>query len=562
MAQYRKHPRPGRRRPIVVKALLNVLALVAIVAMAGGVYWVLKPQRTVSDYDLLSCLPPAAEIVVFQRSLETDWLRLRNSAWFRNMMARPELKPFAHQHGFDKPEMSDAERWILDLIGMRVLAGYVPDPQKPGRYSIFAFAPVGNRAQRLEMWAEIIQHGGRAGFALTGSRHAGAEVVRVTVKDWPENLVVKYTKVHGIIIAVLSESEDTLERYLDRDIPRTPRWNEPPKPLQGMAADFLKEFGEQMDDESYRSQRGLCRQHKGLFAWSIDTTTLGTIMVNTHAPLVSPPPLKASSPITSSGLVKQLPARPMLTISGRLGEWWAAVTAHTAFFDPAAGQSVQQSMLRFHETAPWVGDHFALASLQWQAIASNLPVPAPQWAVAVECYNEKQARLGIQDALQDLNSRFDSQLALSPTDANGVLVDRLTAGNSPLSKQIERWPVMSFSEGVLLAASDTEYLVPMLTPKPWSDQTADENRLRWQVSATTQAVRGALAAYQIYRLFSKNQPSPAVALWLPRVELAASALAGLRTVNATCKIENGAAYFSMQAVYDELSSQSALSSHN
>ena len=127
-----------------------MLALVAIVAMAGGVYWVLKPQRTVSDYDLLSCLPPAAEIVVFQRSLETDWLRLRHSAWFRTMMSRPELKPFAHQHGFDKPELSDAERWILDLIGMRVLAGYVPDPQKPGRYSIFAFAPVGNRAQRLE----------------------------------------------------------------------------------------------------------------------------------------------------------------------------------------------------------------------------------------------------------------------------------------------------------------------------------------------------------------------------------------------------------------------------
>ena len=121
---------------------------------------------------------------------------------------------------------------------------------------------------------------------------------------------------------------------------------------------------------------------------------------------------------------------------------------------------------------------------------------------------------------------------------------------------------MTFSEGVLLAASDTEYLMPMLTPKPWSNQNADENRLRWQVSATTQAVRGALASYSIYRLFSKSQPPPAVALWLPRVELAVSALAGLHTVNANCKIENGAAYISVQAIYDELSSQSALSSNN
>ena len=542
--------------------LLNALAVIAIMAMASMVYWVLKPAPVVSDYELLSCLPPAAEIVAFQRSLETDWLRLRTSKWFQNMMARPELKEFAQHYRLDKNEQSDAERWVLDVIGARVLAGFVPDPQKPGRYSIFAFAPVGNRAQRLELWAEILQHGGRAGFTLTASRHAGAEVVRVTVKDWPENLVVKYTKLRGIIVAVFSESEDTLERYLDRDAPKALRWNEQPKPLQGMAADFLKEFADQMDDESYRSQRGLCRLRKGLFAWSIDTTNLGTITVNTHAPLVSPPLLTAAGSITSSSLVKQLPANQLLTVCGRLSEWWAAAAAHVGFFDPATGQAMHQSLVKFRETSPWMGDYFALASLRWQAIVSNLPVPVPQWAAAVECYNEKQARLGIEDALQNFNSRFESQLALAPTDANGIIVDRLSAGNSPLSQQIMRWPAMRYKEGALMAASDTDLLLPMLTPKPWNDQNSEDNRLRWQVMATTQMIRGALDAYSFYRMFSKKQPPPAVAEWLPRVDLTVSLLSGLRTINVTCKIENGAAYFSVQAVYDELAQRRSAASGN
>lgn len=562
MAQYRNNQRPRRRRPLVVKILLNVLGIAAIMAMAGLVYWVLRPARVIGDYELLGCLPPTAEIAVFQRSLETDWLRLRTSKWFQGMMARPELKEFARHHGLDKSEPSDAERWILDVIGGRVLAGYVPNPQKPGRYSVFAFAPAGNRAQRLELWAEILQHGSKSGFMLTSTRHAGAEVIRVTVKDWPEDLVVKYTKLHGIIVAVFSESEDTLERYLDRDAPAPLGWNEQPKPLQGMAADFFKEFAEQMDDESYRSQRGLCRGRNGLFAWSIDTTNLGTITINTHAPLISPPPLKSAGSVTSSALLKQLPASQLLTVSGRLGEWWAAAAAHAGFFAPANGQSMQQALTRFREAAPWMGDYFALSFLQWQAIAPNLPVPAPQWAAAVECYNEKQARTGIQDALQDFNSRFESQLALAPADAGGIIVDRLTAGNMAISKQIVRWPAMRFNEGALFAASDTDLLLPMLAPKPSNEKLGEENRLRWQVKATTQTIRGALDAYSFYRLFAKNQPPPAAAAWLPRVELAVGALSGLCTVNGTCKIENGAAYFSVQAIYDELTQRRASSLDN
>jgi hypothetical protein len=562
MAQYQKHQRTRRRSPVVLRVLLQVLGGLAIFAMAGLVYWVLKPTPPVSDYQLLGCLPPAAEVAVFQRSLETDWLRLRTSKWFQVMMSRPELKEFAHKHGFDKNEPGDAERWVLDVIGGRVLVGYVPDPQKPGKHNIFAFAPVGNRAQRLELWAQVLQHGGRSGFALTSTRHGEAEVVRVTVKDWPENLVLKYTKFRGIIMAVLSETEDTLERYLDREAPKAPGWNEQPKPLQGMAADFLREFAEQMDDESYRSQRGLCRLRNGLFAWSIDTTNLGTILVNTHAPLLSPPPLKAPANVTSSSLVKQLPAGPMLTISGRLSEWWAVVAAHVGFFAPADGQAVEKSLVQFRDTTPWIGDHFAIASLRWQPITSNLPVPVPQWAAAVECYNEKQARSGIQDALQGLNSRFETQWALAPADAAGIIVDRLTAGDGAFARQITRWPAMKFSEGVLLAASDMDSLVPMLTPKPWGDQSGDENRLRWQVTATTQAVRGALDAYAFYRLFSKNRPPPAVELWLPRVQMALDALSALSTVNGTCKIENSTAYFSAQAVYNELAPQRASSSNN
>ena len=63
-------------------------------------------------------------------------------------------------------------------------------------------------------------------------------------------------------------------------------------------------------------------------------------------------------------------------------------------------------------------------------------------------------------------------------------------------------------------------------------------------------------------MFSKNQPPPAVAEWLPRVDLTVSLLSGLRTINVTCKIENGAAYFSVQAVYDELAQRRSAASGN
>lgn len=529
--------------------------------VSAGVYWLLKPAEVVSDYDLLACLPPTAEAAAYQRSLETDWLRLRTSNWFRVFMARPELKKFAQQHGFDKRELSDGERWILDLIGERVLAGYVADPQKPGRHSVFVFAPIGRRTKRLEMWADLIQRGGRAGFTMTSSRHGNAEVVRVTVKGWPENVVVKYAKVRGVIVAVFSESEDTLERHLDRGMPKARGWNEQPMPLEGMAAEFHKEFGDRMSDEAYRSQHGLWRRQNGSFAWTIDTTNLGTIAVSTHAPLSSPPPLNATNSITSSALMKQLPPNPMLTICGRLNDWTAAVVSHAAFLDPAAGHAMQQQTLRLRANSPWMGDHFALASLPWKPIALHIPLPAPQWALALECYNEKQACIGVQDALQSLNGRTGLQFALRSADVSGTIVNRLTSESKSLEKEIERWPVMGFSEGVLLAASDASLLTPMFTQKPWREQNTNDNRLRWQVAATTQAVRNTMSAYSLYRLINNSEPPAAVATWLPRIDMAVDALAGLRTATATTKIENGTAYISVEAVYEDLSPVTGSSSN-
>lgn len=553
MPRHHRHSRTHRRSPARVKLLLGFLGFVGIVLAAAGVYWILKPEEVASDYDLLACLPPSAEAAVFQRSLETDWLRLRNSNWLRALMARPDMKKFAQQHGFDKTALSDGERWILDLIGERVLAGCVADPQKPGQWNVFVFVPAGSRAQRLEMWANLIQRGGRAGFTMTRSIHAGVPVVRVTVKDWPQNLVVKYAKAGGIILAVFSESEDTLERYLDRRVPKMLRWNEQQKPLEGLAAEFQKEFGDRMSDESYRSQHGLWRRPNGLFAWTIDTTNLGTIAVDTHAPLTSPPPLTATNSVTSSALAKQLPHNPLLTLCGRLSDWTAAVVAHTAVFDPAASRTAEKQMLQLRTGSPWMGEHFALAMLPWQTIALHVPLPAPQWALALECYNEKQARAGVFDAVQLLNAHTGLQFTLGPADTQGLIVDRLGSESKLLRHEIERWPAMGFSDGLLMAASDAALLPPMFTPKPWREPNTDDNRLRWQVAASTQAVRNTLSAYSLYRLVNHSEPPPALAPWLDWLDLAVDALAGLRTASATTKIENGAAYLSLEAIYADLS---------
>jgi hypothetical protein len=553
MPQHHRHSRPHRRNPAVVKTILAVISLIGIVLASGGVYWLLKPEESVSDYDLLSCLPAKAEAAVYQRSLETDWLRLRNSNWFRVFMARPELKKFAQQHGFNKSALSDAERWILDLIGERVLAGYVPDTQKPGRHNFFVFAPIGRRAKRLEMWADIIQRGGRAGFTMIASRHGTTEVVRVKVKDWPENLVVKYAKVSGIIVVAFSETEDALEHHLDGGMPKARGWNEQPKPLEGMAAEFHKEFGDRMSDESYRSQHGLWRRPNGLFAWTIDTTNLGTVGISTHAPLASPPPLTATNAITSSSLTKQLPPNPMLTVCGRLNDWFAVAAAHTTVFNTAGGHDIQLHLLRLRESSPWMGDHFAVASLPWRPIALHVPLPAPQLAAALECYNEKQARTGLRDAVQQLNHHTGLQFMLSATDAHGATVERMVSESKLLKDEITQWPAMGFSGGVLYAASNADLLEPMLTQKPWREQHTDDNRLRWQVAATTQAVRNTLSAYSLYRLINSSQPPAALASWLDRLDMIVDALAGLRTVNATAKIENSAAYISLDAVYEDIS---------
>lgn len=557
MSRHHRHSRTHRRSSPAVRRVLAVLGFIGILLVGGGIYWLLKPLEEASDYDLLACLPPTAEVAVYQRSLETDWLRLRTSNWFRTLMARPELKQFAQQQGLDKKELGDAERWILDLIGERVLIGYAPDPQRPGRHSLFVFAPIGTRTKRLEMWADIFQRGGRAGFTMTSSRHAGVEVVRVTVRDLPNNLVVKYAKLHGIIMAVLSETEDALERHLDHGIPKPRVWNEKPKPLTGMAAAFYNEFADRMSDATYRSHHGLWRHKNGLFVWTVDTTNLGTISINTRAPLVSPPPLHSATEITSSSLMKQLPPNSMLTVSGHLNNWSATMAAHVALFNPAAAQVLQQQVSRLRANSPWLGDHFAIVSPPWQPIAVHVPLAAPQFALALECYNEKQARTGIQDALQHLNGHTSLQFALGAADVGGIIVDRLTSESKPLRDEIERWPAMGFSEGVLYAASGTDLLLPMFTQKSWREQNTDDNRLRWQVAATTQAVRGTMAAYSLYRLVNSSQPPAALAEWLPRVDLALDALAGLRTVTATTKIENGAAFFSVDAIYEDLSPASS-----
>jgi hypothetical protein len=403
------------------------------------------------------------------------------------------------------------------------------------------------------MWADIIQRGGRAGFVMTTSRHGDAEVVRITVKDWPEKLVVKYTKVRGIIVVVLSESEDTLERHLDRGIPKALSWNEKPKPLEGMAAEFQKEFGEQMSDESYRSQHGLWQRPNGLFAWTIDTTNLGTICIHTRAPLTSPPSLNATSVITSSSLLKQLPANPMFMICGRLNDWSAAIVSHAACFDPAVAQSVQRQMLRLRSKTPWMGDHFALVSLPWRPIAVHVPLPAPQWALALECYNEKQARTGVRDGLQEINNTTGLQFALNSADVQGTLMDRLTSESKLLKNEIEFWPVMGFSENVLYAGSSSELLPPMFREKPWREANTDNNRMQWQVAATLQALRNTLSAYSLYRLINGSEPPADLAVWLPRIDMAMDALSGLRSAGAAAKIENGSAFISVEAVYEDLS---------
>jgi len=526
----------------------SFLLLACLAAL--GYWWLFRPPPPISDGELLTYLPPTAEIAVFQRSLETDWLRLRRSAWFRKLTLRPELRKFAHKQGFDKEALSDAERWILDVIGERVLAGYVPDPQRPGRYSIFALAPVGTRAKRLEMWAEVLQHGEKAGFKMISSNHNGQEIVRVTVEDWPPNVVVKYAKARGVVVIVFSESENTLERYLDSGVLRKRRWGEAPPRLEGAGAMLQSELGGWLTGRLH-GQVGLWRDRRGCFVWALDTSEISGFRLTARVPLASTPQASAVTSVTTSGLLRRLPANALLTAGGAFNEWAAVAEAFAAFFQPALASFPREWLASLRESAPWVGDRFAAALLPWQPMSSKLPIPVPQWAVAVEAPDQKAARAAIVDGLEELNLRTGWQLSLKPAERDGVLLDRVASASNKLAKQIERWPAMTFDGGMLLAVSLEDLLLSMLVPRGTEATTPANCALSWQVARTCQAARGTLSAYTLFLLVSGNEPPPALAPWLPRIEFAIDALTGLRSLEVTGKAEAGKAYLTAQATYED-----------
>jgi hypothetical protein len=515
-----------------------IAVLVPAAIIAGVATWFFRPPREVSNGELLTYLPPTAEIAVLQRGLEESWLNVRKSLWFKKLIERPEFRKFAKKNRLDRAELSDTEQWILDVFGERALVGYVPDGQLPGRYSIFAFAPIGNRAKRLELWADIIQRGEKSEFKMVSSLHKGQEIVRLSVEGWPPNLIVKYAKIRGVVALVFSESEDALERYLDA---RGPTSGSSP-----VASAIVVELG-----RLGWLQAGACNGRGGLLRWALESAEPGKLRLTAVAPLCSTPSAPAGAAATMP-LVSYLPEDSLLKMSGRLSEWSAVVESFIAYFRPDVGGDIRQRLEQMRARAPWLGDHFAAGVPSWQPVSERIPVPAPQVSLAAECLDEKQAQVAINALILDINRRGRVEIAVMPITVKGRKAQQVVAQSEKLAEQITRWPVLSFSEGALLAATGADLMDRMLADKAPAASRSQGNSLFWQVALTRQAARSALSAYTVFLLFTGNQPPPVVAPWLPRIEFALEALAAVRTVIAAGRIDGSDARVVLDAVHEDL----------
>jgi hypothetical protein len=283
----------------------------------------------------------------------------------------------------------------------------------------------------------------------------------------------------------------------------------------------------------------------------LDTSEIGGFRLTARVPLASTPRASGATSVTTSGLLRRLPPNAMLTVGGAFNEWAAIAESFAAFFQPKLADYPRQWLSELRDNAPWVGDRFAAELLPWQPLSNKLPIPVPQWAFAVEAPDQKVARAAAVDGLEEINLRTDWQLTLNTVERDGLRMDRVGSTSKKLAKQIEHWPAMTFDGGMLLAASLEELVPSMLVPRGTEAATPSDCALSWQVARTSQAVRGTLSAYTLFLMVSGNEPPPELAPWLPGIEFAAEALAGLRALDATGNVSAGNAHLSVQATYED-----------
>lgn len=512
----------------LARKIIRVLTVAVLSGLAGVVvYHVWLPSPLVSNESLINLLPATADVAVLHRDLETDWRRIRGSNWFKKLIARPEVKRFAHKNRLDRAELSDTEKWILDLVGDRVLAATVANPAQPGRYDIFAFAPIGGRAQRLELWADLIQRGQKAGLRLVTSDHQKQQIVRVLVEDWPPDLVVKYTKLRGVAVISISESEDTLERYLDGQTT--------PPGVESLAVELGGELG-----LVGWLQIGAWRSPVGPMRWVLESVEAGQLRLTTLAPLAGPPPAKVEGGMASAALAARLPADALMRLRGRLSEWSAIAAAYVSLFAPDRKDVAQGVPGWLKENAPWLGDAFAAGMLPGRVMSAKLPLPVPQLAVVVENLDERQAQAGIERFVMDLNKRHKMNFALQAATVGKSPAQRLVL-QSPEAAQVKRWPVFSYAENALLAASGDDILAGMLARGTARITQGGENSLVWEVEPTVRMARGALAAYTLAQMFTGQQTPPDLAQGLTRLDLVLDVLGGVRKMTAKGRVDGTAA---------------------
>lgn len=524
------------------RRIIVVFTTVVLLLLAGYVaYQVLLGHPTiVTDQDLLNLLPPPAEVVVLHRDLRQDWRRLRATNWSRKLMARPELRKFAHKNGLDRPELSDAETWILDVIGERVLAACVPDPASAGRYSVFAFAPVGARAKRLELMADLIQRGQKAGFQMVTTDHHGQPVVRVTVEDWPPNLTVKYTKLHGIVVMVFSETANTLEEYLGGQITAPG--------VESLAGELGAELG-----LLNWVQIGACRGRVGgPLRWVLETAGADRLRLTTGMPLAGPPLARVEGGVPIATLAGRLPDGALMRVRGRWSEWLTVAAAYVPFFVPERQHAAQSALGRLKENAPWMGDTFAAALLPGQVMSTKLPLPVPQLAAAVECGDARQAQAGIERGVMDLNKQSKLMLALQATTVAKSPAQRVISQSPDLAGQITRWPVFGFVENAVLAASGDDILGGMLARGTTGAPRGEESSMAWEVRPTLQMTRGLIAAYSLSQMFTGQTPPPHVAAGLARLELAMAVLDAVPAATITAQADGAVARLVVEVSHADL----------